>query len=296
MLYSGLNSHMITLDNRAHLKLDNILVATDFSSASEMALLYALSIAHRPGSKLFVVHVSSSQSEGPLMDAWRAGQTEIMDHFMAGRLTGVQHELLVKSGDVWTVLSQLIAEYEIDLVVLGTRGRTGVWKLLLGSVAERIFRQAPCPVLTAGPSISGQDPETGPQRILVPTGFAPQSLYAVGYALWLAQELQSSLALLHVVTDRPGTQDQEQIRSERLARLQALIRPDEQLLSRPEFFVEFGSAPERILETAAGWNPNLIVLGLHHIDEASRTETTWTKAYEIVCKASCPVLTVRAPE
>jgi nucleotide-binding universal stress UspA family protein len=295
MLYSGLNSHMIALDNRAHLKLDNILVATDFSSASKMALLYALSIARRHSSKLFVVHVSSSQSEGTLMDAWRAGQTEIMDHFMAGRLTGVQHQLLVKSGDVWTVLSQLIAEYGIDLVVLGTRGRTGVWKLLLGSVAERIFRQAPCPVLTAGPSISGQDPETGPQRILVPTGFAPQSLNAVGYALWLAQELHSSLALLHVVTD-PSTQDQERIRSERLARLHALIRSDEQLPSWPEFFVEFGSAPEKILETAARWNPNLIVLGLHHIDEALRTETTWAKAYEIVCKANCPVLTVRAPE
>jgi nucleotide-binding universal stress UspA family protein len=295
MLYSGLNSHMIALDNRAQVKLDNILVAIDFSSASKMALLYALSIARRHGSRLFVVHVSSSQSEGTLRDAWRAGQTEIMDHFMAGRLTGIQHELLVKSGDVWTVLSQLIAEYGIDLVVLGTRGRTGVWKLLLGSVAERIFRQAPCPVLTAGPSISEQDPETGPQRILVPTGFAPHSLYAVGYALWLAQELQSALALLHVVTDCPGTQDQEQIRCDRLARLHTLIRSDEQLPSRPEFFVEFGSTPEKILETAARWNPNLIVLGLHRIEEASRKETTWAKAYEVVCKAPCPVLTVRAP-
>ena len=296
MLYSGLIPQMTTIDQSAHLKLDNILVATDFSSASKMALLYALSMARRHGSKLFIVHVSSSQFEGTVMDAWRAGETEITDHVIAGRLTGVRHELLVKSGDVWTVLSQLIDEYGIDLVVLGTRGRTGVWKLLLGSVAQRIFRQAPCPVLTAGPNISEQDPEIGPQRILVPTGFARQSLYAVGYALWLAQELQSSLALLHVVTDCPGTQDQEQIRSERVSRLQALIHPDERLPSRPEFFVEFGSAPEKILETAARWNPNLIVLGLHHIDEASRKETTWAKAYEIVCKATCPVLTVRAPE
>jgi nucleotide-binding universal stress UspA family protein len=295
MLYSDRHLHMMALDHRAYLKLDNILVATDFSSASKMALLYALSIARRHGSKLFVVHVSSSESEGTLTDAWRAGQTDIMDHFMAGRLKGIQHELLVKPGDVWTVLSQLIAEYGIDLVVVGTRGRTGVWKFLLGSVAERIFRQAPCPVLTAGPSISGQDLETGPQRVLVPTGFAPHSLYAVGYALGLAQELQSSLALLHVVTDCPRTQDQEQVRSDRLARLQALIPSDVQLPLRPEFFVEFGSASEKILETAARWIPNLIVLGLHHIEESSRKESTWAKAYEIVCKASCPVLTVRAP-
>jgi nucleotide-binding universal stress UspA family protein len=287
---------MAALDGSTHLKLDNILVATDLSSASEMALLHAISIAHRHDAKLLVVHVSSSQSEGALMDAWRAVQTKIQGHFIAGRLTDVRHELLVKSGDVWTVLSGLIAERGIDLVVVGTRGRTGVWKLLLGSVAERIFRQSPCPVLTVGPSVSQQDPASGPQRILVPTGFAPQSLYAVGYALWLAQELQSSVALLHVVTDGASTQDQERIRAERMARLHALVSSDRHLPSPPVFFVEFGSAPEKILETAARWNPNLIVLGLHHIAEASRTETTWAKAYEVVRNATCPVLTVRAPE
>ncbi len=282
-------------DNGVRLKLDNILAATDFSSASKTALCYALSMARRHGSKVFVVHVSSAQSEANLMDAWRTAQAEITDHLVAGRLRGLQHELLVKSGDVWTVLAQLIAECGIDLVVVGTRGRTGVWKLLLGSVAETIFRQASCPVLTVGPGISQQDPEIGPQRILVPTGFAPQSLYAVGYALRLARELHSSLALLHVVTD-PGMQDQEQVRSARLARLQDLVGAKEQLTSPPEFFVEFGSAPEKILETASRWNPNLIVLGIHHSAAVSRKETTWAKAYEIVCKASCPVLTVRAPE
>lgn len=230
------------------------------------------------------------------MDAWRAGQTEIMDHFIGGRLTGVQHELLVKSGDVWPVLSGVIEEHGIDLVVVGTRGRTGVWKLLLGSVAETIFRQAPCPVLTVGPSLSGQDSEAGPQRILAPTGFAPQSLYAVRYALWLAQELQSSLALLNVVTGPPSTQDRERIRSERLARLRALVPQDEHLPSPPEFVVEFGEVTEKILEAAARWKTNLIVLGLHQVKETSSAEAAWAKAYEIVCSASCPVLTVRAPE
>jgi nucleotide-binding universal stress UspA family protein len=138
--------HMAALESSTHLKLDNILVATDLSLASEMALLHAISIAHRHDAKLLVVHVSSSQSEGARMDAWRAVQTKILGHFIAGRLTDLRYELLVKSGDVWTVLSGLIAEHGIDLVVVGTRGRTGVWKLLLGSVAERIFGslRVPC--------------------------------------------------------------------------------------------------------------------------------------------------------
>lgn len=280
------------------LKLDNVLVATDFSAASKMAVLFATSIARRHGSKLFVTHVVSSRSEKALMDGWRAGQAEMTDQLLAHRLDGIQYELLVKSGEIWAVLSHLITEHEIDLVVVGTRGRTGVLKFILGSVAQNIFRRAPCPVLTVGPSIADQDPEMGPERILTATGFAPHSLLAVRYAIRLAQDLHSCLALLHVVTG-PSQVSGEAIdatREERLARLRALISSDISLPSEPVLFVEFGSAAEKILATAARWKANLIVLGLRHVEEASRGETTWAKAYEIVCKASCPVLTVRGSE
>jgi nucleotide-binding universal stress UspA family protein len=277
-----------------YLKLDNVLVATDFSSASKMAVLYATSIARRHVSKLFVTHVVSS--EKTLMDGWRAGQAEMTDQLLAHRLDGIQYELLVRSGDIWTVLSRLIIERGIDLVVVGTRGRTGVRKFILGSVAQSIFRQAPCPVLTVGPSIANQDPEMGPERILTATGFASHSLLAVRYALRFAQDLHSSLALLHVVTDptQVSGDAKDRIRDERLARLRALISSNARLPSAPVFFVEFGSASEKILQTAAIWKANLIVLGLRHVEEVSRGETTW--AYEIVRKASCPVLTVRGPE
>ncbi|HYN14388.1 MAG TPA: universal stress protein [Terriglobales bacterium] len=279
----------------AVLKLDNILVATDFSPASKVATRFAIEIARRHNAKLLMIHVAGSQSEGPLMDAWRAGQSEIMDHFIAGRLAGIPHELLVKPGDVWEVLSELISERAIDLVVVGTRGRTGVWKLIMGSVAEKIFRQAPCPVLIVGPS-SSQDPEAGPQRVLVPTGFAHQSLYAVRYAVWLAEQLGSSLAVLHVVTDagQLPPQERERIGTERLKRLRALIPEDARLPGAPEFFVEFGPATDQILATSAAWSPNLMVLGLRPVKEAGGG-TTQAKAYEIVCKAPCPVLTVREP-
>jgi nucleotide-binding universal stress UspA family protein len=279
------------------LRLDNVLVATDFSAASQQAVLYATAIARRHSSKLFVAHVVTSRSENDLMDGWRAGHAEINEQLFANRLDGIQHELIVKSGDIWQVLSRLIAEKGIDLIVVGTRGRTGLRKFILGSVAETIFRQAPCPVLTVGPNIANQNPEVGPERILAATGFAAHSLFSVGYALRLAQDLHSSLALVHVVTDgnaRPDDKDRTKV--ERLARLRALIPADADLASEPFFFVEFGSAPEKILETAAAWSANLIVLGLRHVQEAFRGEKTWARAYEIVSKANCPVLTVRRPE
>ena len=279
------------------LKLDNVLVATDFSPASKSAVLYATSIARRHRSKLFLVNVVTSRSESAVMDGWRAGQAEIIEQLLANHLDGIQHELIVRSGDIWDVLSHLIAEKEIDMLVVGTRGRTGVPKLILGSVAENIFRHALCPVLTVGPNISDQDPEIGPERILATTGFAAHSLFSVRYAIGLAQDLHSSLALLHVVTDRGEVSGDAKgnARAEYLARLRTLIPPDVHLASEPLFLVEFGSAPERIVEIAADWKANLIVLGLRHVEEASRRETTWAKAYEIVRKANCPVLTIRAP-
>jgi nucleotide-binding universal stress UspA family protein len=279
------------------LKLDNVLVATDFSIASKKAVLYATSIARRHRSKLFMAHVVTSRSESALMDGWSAGRAEILKQLLANRLDNIQHELIVKSGDIWEVLSQLIAERGIDLVVVGTRGRTGVRKLILGSVAENIVRQATCPVLIVGPSIAGQNPESGPERILAPTGFAAHSLFAVRYAIGLARGLHSSLALLHVVTDGSnGSDDKDGRRVERLIKLRTLIPVEADLACEPLFLVEFGSVPARILETAVGWNANLIVLGLRHVQETLRGETTWAKAYEIVCKANCPVLTVRAPK
>lgn len=277
------------------LKLDNVLVATDFSPASKAAMFYAMSIARRHGSKLLITHIVNSHSESTIMEGWRAGQAEVMEHFVRHRLDGIEHELLVKSGDVWPVLAELIADRAIDLVVIGTHGRTGVRKFVLGSVAEKIFRQCSCPVLTIGPSVAGQDPEIGPERILAPTGFAAHSLRAIQYAVLLAEDLHASLGVLHVVTEAGDTRT-EAISRERENRLRSLIPRDVNLVSPPDFLIEFGSATEKILSTASTWKADLVVLGLRHVDNGSRNHITWAKAYEIVCRSVCPVITIRAPE
>src|SRR6201997_363982 len=212
-------------DHSFEVKLDNVLVATDFSSASKEAVLYATATARRHNSKLYIAHVVTSRSESALMDGWRAGQAEIIEQLLANRLDGIEHELVVNSGQVGEVLPRLIAENRIDLVVVGTRGRTGVLKLLLGSVAENIFRQAPCPVLTVGPNISGQNPEVGPERILAATGFAAHSVFGVRYAIGLARDLHASVALLHVVTEtgEPSGDVKSRLITERIGKLRKLI-------------------------------------------------------------------------
>jgi nucleotide-binding universal stress UspA family protein len=271
-----------------------ILVATDFSPASQNAVLCASSFARRWNSKLFLVHIVGSRNENTVMDAWRTGQAEITRHFIANNLDGIHYELIVRPGEIWEQLSALIRSKEISLVVVGTRGRTGMRKLVLGSVAESIFRRAPCPAISVGPKVSSEVATRSGDKILVATGLAAHSTHAVPYAARLASGLGSSLALINVVTELDPRDSQETVRRDRERILRGLIDPGPPLQAPPEFFVEFGSAAEQIVKSAATWNASLVVLGLREVEETSRKESTWAKAYDVISKATCPVLTLRS--
>jgi nucleotide-binding universal stress UspA family protein len=160
---------MKTLEVTSHasISLKNILFATDFSEASQAALPYAAAIARRYDSQLHVAHIMSpasyvipSQPGDPVTldsihEAARADVHQRMEA-VASHLKTVPHHTYVREGEVWESLSNLIQTHEIDLLVVGTHGRTGMEKLVLGSKAEEILRMAPCPVLTVGPKIAGR--------------------------------------------------------------------------------------------------------------------------------------------
>jgi nucleotide-binding universal stress UspA family protein len=217
------------------------------------------------------------------------------DLLIAGHLEGVDHQVLVEQGDVWEVLSHNLQDLSINLLVIGTRGRGRIGKLLLGSVAETIFRQATCPVLMVGPRVSAPT-ESGRGRILFCTGFSAHSIQAGGYALSLAQRQSAQLLLLHVSKETPqNDEERRRIVDQARSRLQSLIPRDAQLAQTPEYLVEFGPAAERILAVANERNPGVIVLGVRQpVGFARRLK--WATAYEVVSNAACPVLTVRMTE
>jgi nucleotide-binding universal stress UspA family protein len=87
-----------------------------------------------------------------------------------------------------------------DLLVLGTHGRGGVKKVLLGSVSEEMVYSAHCPVLTVGPDVSPKPmPELRLRRILCATDLLPSSAKALAYALWMAQQEHAQLTVLHSI-------------------------------------------------------------------------------------------------
>lgn len=294
---------MKTLEAGKRIALNNILFATDFSPHSDAALPYALAITHQFGAKLYGAHVLSSSDYlfvAPEVWPTLAQQEEQLQQEALTRLEdqlrGVPHEVLSGVGDVWDVLSRLIGEHDIDLLVVGTHGRTGARRLLMGSIAEKIFRLASCPVLTVGPNVVRQEKSMAKfSQILLLTDFGGESVAAAPYAISLAQEHQAHLSLLHVSERRVGMVDLESNSDFLVRRLQELVPKDAELWCHPEYFVEFGVPAERILQFSATHGADLIVMGVRPTQGAVGTVThlAHTTAQHIVAHATCPVLTVR---
>ncbi len=288
-------------------KLKNILFPTDFSDCSRAALPYACAIAHLYASTIQVVHVIAPEpATAVLMDALpaaldtvKAAAESSMAAFVAGEvLLGIPHGVAIERGRVWEALEALIQSEDVDLVVLGTHGRRGWRKFVLGSVAEQIFRCAPCPVLTVGPQAkAGGLAEGRLARILYATDFSPASLHALLYARSLAEQSASRLTLLHVVQD--SVEVMWRFLDEALAKARQRLRDllSEETVQRlqPQIIVERGPAAETILEIAQEQQVNLIVMGAHRSRvPAAVAHLPWAIASMVVSRARCPVLTVRS--
>ena len=295
---------MQTGSGEPRVKLANILAATDFSTASHSAVLHAISLARHYGATLYLVHIAGSDASRREVDeAWREGHRLTTDLLVSGHLRGISHKLIVRQGDIWEGLAPVVEENTVDLVVVGTRGRSGLSKMLLGSVAERIFRQATCPVLTVGPNATGPDfagesnREPGLRRMLYATDFTAHSLHAAPYALSLTQHYQAHLIVLHVIQDTAAASPLQKSRllDEAKCRLRELISALSPMQFEPEFIVGFGTPAPRILDVAVEKLPDVIVLGVTHpLPSGVLAGRRWTTASEVAAKAACPVLTIRA--
>jgi len=298
---------MSTVEIGRRIALKSILFATDFSPCSNAALPYAVTIARRYGATLYPTHVMPSMGDMVFYspESWPAAADEIelqTAEYMKRlkkNLKDISHVMLRPKGKVAETLDQMIRQYDIDLLVLGTHGRTGVSKLFMGSVAEDIFRRAACPVLSVGPRMSCQQKNAEFRNILFATDFSKESLTALPYALSLAEEDQAQILLLHVI-EQPaaGIADVETVTQSLRRRLRELVPPEAEAWCQPECRVEFGrqftSPAECILRVAAEHNCDLIVLGVRptHGSTGVVTHLASTTA-KILTKAMCPVLTVR---
>jgi nucleotide-binding universal stress UspA family protein len=213
----------------------------------------------------------------------------------SGVLSQFDHSILLESGALRDVLEDTVRRHDIDLVVIGTHGRGGIKKLLLGSVAEEVSRLAPCAVLIVGPHVPAAASDFTFRHILYATEFSAGSLNALRYALSIAQKHRANLTLLHVCGFLEGGPlvETDFVLAQERERLEALLPGDVQLPMPPTIIARIGTTTDTILRTASESNADLIVMGVHSTHAlTAATHIPWTVAHQIVCHATCPVLTV----
>ncbi len=300
---------MGTVQDTTALQLKNLLLLTDFSEPSEGALRFAMAIGRGYGARVHVLHVLLPEA---YVDATRdlsiaavEGQEENARMEMQrieSQLAGLGHEaILERRTQVWPALREALESRAIDLVVLGTHGRTGAEKLLLGSVAEEVFRRAWVPVLTIGPGVHGEAHHAAYfHRILLAMDFTPESLGALPYAISLAQRNQARLTLLHVMKQKGHRTSREQRAfeisvAEANHLLYQTVPADAELAHAPEVAVEYGDPAEKIVQFARARKADLIVLGVRRAarELGPARHPGQATAYKVVGHAGCPVLTVR---
>lgn len=321
MTVTELNPSLTTSTiSQANKVFQHILVATDFSKPSRRALCAALVLATEKCAELSVIHVLQADRKygalenPPEIDLERiAAETQIKA--LVDEL-GPEHKIdttLVMHGPVVAQVTAVIEQQAIDLLVIGTRGRGGLQKLALGSVAEELLRLAPCPVMTIGPRADIAAVANGPgfHRILFATDFGKGSAKAVPFALALARAHQAKLILLHMMQPMPATtaslssyapagaaadevhEWEESSRERCLMQLRECLPAETGLEQELEYVVGTDFFPEGVLAASARLKVDLIVMGANWTAHAkAAAHVPWSAVHEVVRYAPCPVLTV----
>lgn len=300
-----------------------ILVPMDFSAGARVALARAAELAQRTDGEVFVLHVSEElefradeRSEKPVsarqyedaVDAIGA-LADLQDQLQR---RGVRARSLRVVGLPKPEILKTIGFEKIDLVLMGTRGRRGLARLVLGNVAEGVVRSSPVPVLVcrSGELSEPQEPrffrslkpgELGPIRtVLVPTDCELDSEAAIRSAFELAEPLGATVHLLHVyppvgpigAADLGSSSDEELSRAAR-ARLQSVVAPFEHTRGLGKCLAILGAPASTIVETAQELQADLLVMGTH-VRTGMKRAFLGSVAETVVREADCPVLVAKS--
>src|SRR5262249_552190 len=281
------------------IQLKNILVPVDFSSRSDRAVKLAKALAQQHGSMVHVANVIETfdVSGTSRHSSRKADVGKAMTDFgpVEKYLEAVKHATVVLDGDINACLLRAIEERDIDLVIMTTEGTQGCERLLMGSVTEELFREAPCPVLAIGPECTDQYGDFASfSRVLYPMEITPSSIAAVPYVVGLAHQYGTRITLLHVVHPDIQSPSERQRMRERISSELRMFFP-ESLQQSIETVVEFGPVAETVVEFALSKRADVVVLGVRSGGAFTRSSThiLWSIAHRIIAEAPCPVLTIR---
>ena len=304
------------------IEIRRILCPIDFSDHSRRALDHAVAIARWYESTITVLHVFSPTpvaafGPGPVVFEAMVLTSVDRDQLLADikafaeteSAPGITIEAVVREGNTPSEILEQANGMKADLLVIGTHGRSGFERLVLGSVAEKVLRKANCPVLTVPKRLPDAVPAGAVlyKRILCPVDFSDSSLHALKYAISMAQEADGELTVLHVVAHEfENAADLASLVSDAGGTVASFVKQREEALRRrlqeavagaTEFcsvksLMTHGKPWREVLRIAAERQSDLIVIGVQGRGAADLLFFGSTTQH-VVRDASCPVLTLR---
>jgi nucleotide-binding universal stress UspA family protein len=297
-----------------------ILYPTDMSEASRPALDYAVAVARSYGARLTVLHavppfeplvVPTALTEASNPVVYPPSMDDVCNEMrrfaQEGTLAGIDVHFVAHAGDPSRVVVEQAVSDSADLIVIGTHGRSGFDRLLSGSVAEKVLRRAPCPVLTIPPHARAVGAGAGVfARILCAVDFSSSSQQALGFALALASQASGAVtvatALEWLAEEEPRvnthfnvSEYRQHLLEDARARLGELVRSAQPPTAvHTDDVVTLGRAHREVLRLATEQACDLIVMGAQGrggVGLALFGSTT----QQVVRGASCPVLVVHRP-
>jgi nucleotide-binding universal stress UspA family protein len=281
----------------------NILFATDFGKNSQRAQETALAYARHFGASVHVLHAFDSVAVAPAMAMDMPGtaitELETQAHHQLERVVreftehGVAAKAIFALGNVESAVERAAEEERIDLIILGTHGIEGLERLVLGSIAEDLIRSIECPVLTVGPQVKTVRPDMAFQRVLFATDFGEASKHAASLAVALACENHGRLLLAHIMSrNEERAPDTTRLNRYVEDQLRRMVPHDALSFCDAEYIVKQGHTAETILDLAREEKADVIVLGTRN-SGGFLSHFYAGVAYEVICRAPCPVLTLR---
>jgi nucleotide-binding universal stress UspA family protein len=288
---------------------ERLLCPIDFSDFSVSAYEYALTIADYYKAHLMVLHAIETWkypyadyagSSGDFADFSNAlcegGSAKLKEFVKKHCRPGIEPQLVVDQGNPSDLILSFVQSYNIEVIVMGTHGRRGFDRLMLGSTTDRVIRKASCPVLVVS-NPSHNEMTTTPEgqhrlsRILYCTDFSVNSERALQYAISVAAEYGAELTLLHVVEEKSSGRRAEAVLAMCREQLDKIVPGPEGRNFNVRCEVKVGKAYEEIVRYAKETKTSLITMtarGGDALDRAVFGSTT----YRVIQLGPCPVLAV----
>ena len=292
--------------------INRILCPIDFSEYSEHALDFAVRLGAWYRASVEAIHVLPllpPSAVSPLGEASRQVAEKHLAHAVdrCSRSDVKVEHALIESSDAAGAIIKRADEIDADMIVTGSHGRTGVSRVLLGSVVEALLHRSRRPVLVVPSHLaaSRRARPVGFKRVVCAIDFSAASLAGLEYALSIAEEADARLTLLNVIERPPELEhsplepdfDVERYHAEaealQLTKLQALVPEHAGDYCTVKMAVLEGGASRQLLQMAAAQDADLIVIGVHGRN-ALDVAIFGSTSKDVVVKAQCPVLVVPA--